>query len=210
MQWSHPSVEGSPSCEGGRAGHGAVFFRRLPRGGGGHMRSDEAAAAAAASTSVGDGGGEVLFLSGAQRGDSCDVHQSSIDAIEVCCSADGRVHGLRWSNQAVWARVRLPSVRTATYAVVGRTVLAWGGTTQTHVPERSLHAINVDQRRCREVSAADQAWSDGRSGLLPAPRGGGLCENMGLGASLVLCGSGLGKDEDVLTPRLLRVQLPPL
>lgn len=198
LQWLRPSVEGTPSCLGGRAGHGAAFFRNL--------RSGEV------------NSGELLLMSGASRSQHGDTHQGSMDAIEVRCSADGVVSLLRWSSEPAWAPATLPAVRTASYAVIGRNVLAWGGISETHVPLGTVHSINVDRRKVQSIGVADQyflpkcADDDGCSAqqaakeeVLPAPRGGALCFSVGPNVALLLCGSAHDDTVDTLTPYLLHV-----
>ena len=102
------------------------------------------------------------MLAGASRSAQGDSHHASIDSLEVQLSAHGQenssnaVESLRWSNGATWAGAQLPAVRTASYAVAGRSVLAWGGINETQDPEATLHVIDVDRRRVREIDTTQQ------------------------------------------------------
>eukprot|EP00961_Rhodomonas_salina_P272553 3683068-Rhodomonas_salina.2 len=198
MRWSQPAVTGRPRCVGGRAGHGAVFLPSL----------------------LGGGGGELLLLAGASRSAHADAHQRSVDVLQVAAQSPqgaaaggegGGEGGLRlgWSEEEAWDRVQLPAVRSAAYARVGRTVLAWSGVGAAHAPMATTHAIDVDRRTCRELaeSAGEGAAGTGRP---PAPRGGAVCVGIAGGtAALVLGGSDHcgAEGEDMLTPHVLSVPL---
>lgn len=96
--------------------------------------------------------------------------------------------------------MRLPEVRTASYAIVARTVLAWGGIGEDHEPEESLVALDVDKRVSRAIKTPRPR---------PAARGGAISVNVAPNTALLVCGSDHNDEiSSMLTPFLLRVPLP--
>ena len=182
--WSAPRLAGVPRCVGGRAGHGAAFFPHAVGGSGG-------------------GGGVLVLVSGAMRSTAGDSHQDSIDVIDVCEVA-GEEAGLRlaWSTAEEWGRVRLPAVRTAFYAPIARSLIAWSGVSERHGITYSLHVIDIDRRCVREVHHDHNLVG----AELPAPRGGALCFPLRSPLeTLMLCGSDHEDGDELLSPWVMRL-----
>jgi hypothetical protein len=104
-------------------------------------------------------------------------------------------------------------VRTAWYASMARSVLAWSGVSQTHGLHESLHVIDVDRRCVRPLpmASADQArrpLPDPRAAELPAPRGGALHFPLGAHEAMMMCGSDHDDGEDMREPWLCELVLP--
>ena len=195
MAWSAPTLSGAPRCLGGRAGHGAAFFGRPT---------------ASAKERGSGSGGELLLVSGAMRSASGDVHQGSVDVIEITPD-DCEPAGLRlaWSDDEDWARVMMPAVRTAWYTPVARSLVAWSGVSEHHGLIYTLHVIDVERRHVRELDAGHLGQS---SAELPTPRGGALGFPLPLGttgsvAALLLCGSDHEDGDEVLDPWLMTLRL---
>ena len=240
MTWSAPRLGGVPRCVGGRAGHGAVFFPRLgvgPGGGPGVGSAGGSAGVSAGGRHAGnDGGGELLLLSGAMRSSMGDSHQVSLDVIEVQHvgesdvaelheggeSSDGECDPdtsgtysnglkLRWSDETTWSQMQLPPVRTAFYAPVARSVLAWSGVSEGHGLAGHLHVVDVDQRQVRELTSQEmdeEALVDEDGADTPCPRGGALYFPLSPCEAIMFIGSDHDDGAELLTPWVLEVPLP--
>ena len=135
-----------------------------------------------------------------------DTHVGSVDVIQVRAAVSaGSGLSLRWSEDAVWAAVRLPQVRTAMYTVVARSVLVFGGIREGGDAEDRLVALNVDRRTVTAVRISEPV-----SGTRPPPpRGGGLFISVSPLRVLLLSGSNNFHDDaaEMLTPHVLEVLL---
>jgi len=104
--------------------------------------------------------------------------------------------------------VRLPAVRTASYAMFARSVFAFSGIGESHDAVREAAVVDVDRRSMREAIFGDdeQAWQ--RLGS-PSPdeRGGALMVHLSPTAVLLLCGSGHESGGDMLSPWVLELVL---
>ena len=193
MAWSRPRVDGVPRCDAGRAGHGAFFF-----------------------PSSSSAGGELLLVSGASRSPSGDRHQNSVDVLRVAgaseagaaADADAMPARVCWSSgdaERGCAGMEAPAVRTASYAVFGRSVVAWGGIDEEHDALDDLTIIDFRRRIAREAPTPPP----GCRVPAPQPRGGGLCLQLSPTEALMLCGSDHNRYDDsrMLTPWVLELEV---
>ena len=100
-----------------------------------------------------------------------------------------------------------PAVRTASYAVFGRSVVAWSGIDEDHDAIDDLAIIDYQRRTTRSYRWGRPA--PGPPQPSPQARGGGLCIQLSATEALLLCGSDHSRYEDgrMLTPWVLKLEL---
>ncbi len=101
-----------------------------------------------------------------------------------------------------------PQVRTATYAVIARSVLCWGGVGDQGQSNGRLHVIDYERQRAREVHVREDPGVRGECSS-PRARGGAVAVPLSPVLVLVLCGGDHPYDDeaDVLTSHFLKLAL---